>query len=155
MPSFKIRRATPKDIDILVAHRSGMFWEMAHPTAKELETMEKSYRTWALELMKRGLFHGYIVTTGGGEAAASGCVWLREMQPSPGNPAGLIPYVMSVYTDPRFRRNGLATMVMKEAMAWGKRKGYARALLHASRAGRKVYPRLGWKRTWEMELDYE
>lgn len=155
LPSFKIRRATARDIDLLVEHRIGMFRDMAVGTEKELETMKKSYRPWALDLMGRRLFHGYIVTTKEGEAAASGCVWLREMQPSPGHPAGLIPYIMAVYTDPRFRRRGLATMVMEEAMAWGRKKGYDRALLHASRAGRRVYSRLGWERTWEMELAYE
>ncbi|MDG7006428.1 MAG: GNAT family N-acetyltransferase [Nitrososphaerota archaeon] len=155
MPSFRIRRATSKDIDTLVRHRHMMFLEMARPGKEELRALDESYRAWSRKMMGRRLFHGYIVTTEGGEPAASGCVWLRDVQPSPGQPAGRIPYIMSVYTDRRFRRNGLATMVMKEAMEWGRRKGYPRALLHASRAGRKVYPRLGWKRTWEMELAYE
>ena len=143
-----------RDIDLLVRHRRMMFVEMTRPSEEELRVLDESYRAWAKDLMRRKLLHGYIVTAGDGRPAASGCVWLREMQPSPGHPAGLIPYVMSMYTAPEFRRNGLATMIMREAMDWGRKNGYHRELLHASRAGRRVYPGLGWKRTWEMEFVY-
>ena len=152
---YKIRAARARDIDVLVEHRRRMFEEMVHPTPEELEVLEESYRKWAPELMRRRLLHGYIVTTGTGEVAASGCVWLRDTQPSPGRPAGKVPYLLSVYTRPEFRREGLASMVVKEAMEWARRKGYHKIVLHASRAGRKVYSRLGWERTWEMEFNFE
>lgn len=155
MPAFKIRRATPKDIDLLVRHRRLMFEEMAKPTKKQLEEMGEAYRVWALDLMKRRLFHGYIVTSGRGKVAASGCVWLREVQPSPGQPPGLFPYVLSVYTEREFRRKGLASMVLKEAMAWAKKRGYQKMVLHASSAGRNVYEKLGWKAGREMEFWFE
>lgn len=154
MTRFKIRRATAKDIELLVEHRHSMFEEMTRPTAKELEVADISYREWAKAMMKRRLFHGYIVTTGKGKVAASGCVWLREVQPSPGRPAGMIPYVLSVYTLPEFRRNGLASMILKEATAWAKKEGYHKITLHASRVGRKVYARLGWKSGREMEYRF-
>jgi hypothetical protein len=44
---------------------------------------------------------------------------------------------------------------VKEAMKWAKRNGYSKMTLHASSAGRKVYTKLGWKRTWEMEASLE
>ncbi len=106
-------------------------------------------------MMKRRLLHGYVVTTSGGRPAASGCVWLREMQPSPGHPHGMVPYVLSVYTRPEFRRKGLASMIVEEAMEWARKHGYYKVVLHASKTGRKVYSQLGWKRTWEMEFRYD
>jgi GNAT superfamily N-acetyltransferase len=156
VPKFEIRRATTRDLRVLVDHRHTMFEEMAHPTEDELEVLDASYDKWARDMMKRGLFHGYIVTTAKkGEPAASGCVWLREVQPSPGRPAGFIPYILSVYTRPEFRRNGLASMIMKEAMGWAREEGYPMVLLHASKTGKKVYTKLGWKRTTEMEFQFE
>jgi GNAT superfamily N-acetyltransferase len=152
---FKIRRATSKDIDLLVEHRHKMFEEMRNPTAEAARAADEAYRTWAREMMKRRLFHGYIVTTSGGRVAASGCVWLREVQPSPDRPSGRVPYVLSVFTRPEFRRKGLASLIIKEAMEWGRRKGYHKMVLHASSVGKKVYSQLGWKRTWEMEFRYE
>ncbi len=132
-----------------------MFEEMASPTEDELSVQDASYRAWAREMMGKRLLHGYVVETTGGRPAASGCVWLRETQPSPGRPAGMTPYVLSVYTVPEFRRKGLASMVIEAATDWGRKNGYHRILLHASLTGRKVYSRLGWKRTWEMEFRYD
>ena len=155
MPGFEIRRATAKDLELLVQHRHMMFEEMTRPLAGELSLHDESYRLWAKEMMKRRLMHGYVVTTVGGKPAASGCVWLREMQPSPGHPHGMVPYVLSMYTHPEFRRKGLASMIIEEAKEWGRKHGYYKMILHASLTGRKVYSRLGWKRTWEMEFRYD
>jgi len=44
-------------------------------------------------------------------------------------------------------------MVVKEAIEWCRRNKYERLMLHASEMGRKVYSKLGFKRTWEMRLD--
>jgi len=132
-----------------------MFEEMASPTEEELSAHDESYRLWAREMMKRRLLHVYIVETSGMKPAASGGVWLREMQPSPGNLQGMVPYVLSVYTRPEFRRKGLASMIIVEAMEWARKHGYYKIVLHASRTGRKVYSQLGWKRTWEMEFRYD
>ena len=118
MPGFRLRRATTKDIPLLVQHRRKMFEEMASPTEEELSVHDASYRAWAREMMKRGLLHVYVVETRSGQPAASGGVWLREMQPSPGHPHGMVPYVLSVYTRPEFRRKGLASMIVEEAMGW-------------------------------------
>ena len=155
MPGFKIRRATLKDMDLLVQHRNAMFDEYGRMTPEERRVAEESYPVWAKELMKQKLFHGYIVETAGGKVAASGCVWLRQVQPSRGRPASLVPYVMSIYTRPRFRRKGLASMIVRESMAWAKKHGYRKMTLHASLVGRKVYSKLGWKRVWEMEVDLD
>jgi GNAT superfamily N-acetyltransferase len=152
VPGFKIRTATAKDLDLLVQHRHRMFEEMSRPTVEELNGHDESYRAWAREMMKRRLLHVYIVETRGGRPAASGGVWLREMQPSPGHPHGMVPYVLSVYTSPEFRRKGLASMIVEEAMTWARKRGYYKVLLHASKTGRRVYSQLGWKRTWEMEF---
>lgn len=155
MPGFKVRSATTRDIDLLVEHRRMMFEEMIKPTAQAARAADEAYRRWAREKMQRRLLHGYIVTTSGGRVAASGCVWLREVQPSPDRPFGMVPYVLSVYTRPEFRRKGLASLIINEAMEWGRKKGFHKMVLHASSVGKKVYSQLGWKRTWEMEFRYK
>ncbi len=152
MPGFRVRKATIKDIPVLVEHRNAMFEEYHPMTLEERAVAEEAYPVWARKKMGLKLFHGYIVETAKGRVAASGCVWLREVQPSQGRSASLVPYLMSIYTGPRFRRKGLASVIVKETMAWARKHGYSRMTLHASPMGRKVYSRLGWKRTWEMEV---
>ncbi len=44
-------------------------------------------------------------------------------------------------------------MVVKEAMGWCRKNKYERLMLHASEMGRKVYCKLGFRRTWEMRRD--
>jgi GNAT superfamily N-acetyltransferase len=155
VPGFKIRRATTKDLDVLVEHRQGMFEEMTGAGRGSVDMAGDAYRAWAKEMMRQRLYHCYLVTDGQGNVAASGCVWMRQVQPSRGRPASLVPYLVSMYTVPRFRRKGLASKIVKEAMKWAKRNGHNKMTLHASSAGRKVYTKLGWKRTWEMEASLE
>lgn len=152
MPRFSIRDATPGDIPLLVRHRNAMFEEYKPMTEEALKGADKTYGLWAKRMMRLGLFHGYVVETSTGEVAASGCVWLRQVQPSRGRPASLVPYVMSIYTEAAHRRRGLASRIVKEAMRWGRKNGFRRMTLHASTKGKRVYSRLGWERTWEMEV---
>ncbi len=82
-------------------------------------------------------------------------VWLREEQPGPGHGARLVPYLLSMCTESKFRRRGIASMVVKTAVDWARKNGYPGVTLHASKEGRKVYPKLGWTRGWEMYIDFE
>jgi ribosomal protein S18 acetylase RimI-like enzyme len=61
-------------------------------------------------------------------------------------------YVFGVRVDPAYRRRGLATHLTHEAIAFLRAGGCARVRLHASRLGRPIYERLGFRPTNEMEL---
>ncbi len=154
MGRFKVRRAGAADLDELVRQRHMMFADMKRGTPEELEVGDRAYRKWVVKKVKEGHLHGYIVFDVHGEVAAGGAVWLREEQPGVGHGARLIPYLMSMYTEPRYRRKGLASMVVQEAVEWARRNGYPGLTLHASKKGRKVYSKLGWTRGWEMFVDF-
>lgn len=149
---FSVRRATLRDIDVLVSQRHRMFEDIRHRSKRDHETGDKAYRRWALKKMKEGRLRCYVAEADG-RIISGGCVWLKEEQPGPGYPGGMIPYVMSMYTDPAFRRKGLASMVLDAAVRDARQHRYPWMTLHASRFGRKVYPGLGWKRSWEMYLE--
>jgi GNAT superfamily N-acetyltransferase len=155
MPAFSVRRATLKDLQVLVSQRHGMFEDIRHRPPGDHEVGDESYRAWARRKMKSGELVGYLATDRTGRVVAGGCVWLKEEQPGPGFPGGPIPYVMSMYTEPEFRRMGLATLILKRMARDARKDGRPWMTLHASKYGRKVYPRLGWKRGWEMYLDLE
>ena len=153
MKALKVRMATAADVDALVHQRHMMFEDMRHPTPEDQKIGDDAYRRWAPAMIRRGLLRCYLVTGPNGEIAAGGCVWMREAQPGPGHGARRVPYLLSMYTEPKFRRQGCATMIVREAMRWAAREGCSRMTLHASKDGRKVYQKLGWRRTWEMETD--
>ncbi len=149
MPGYRVRRATLRDLDALVVHRRKMWEAIGDYAPAQLDAHDRLYRRWARQRMRTGGFVGWVVTAGG-DAVASGAVWLQEIQPHPLVRLGPVPYLLSMYTDPRHRGKGLATRIVREAMRWAKRRGYVRMTLHASTQGRGVYRQLGWKRTWEM-----
>lgn len=152
-PRFQVRKATSKDLDVLVHQRHMMFEEIKHRTSKEHRIGDTRYRRWASENMKKGRITCFLAVSSDGMAAAGGCVWLKPIQPAPGRTMDSEPYLLSMYTEPEFRRYGLATRIVREATKWAKSRGYRRMRLHASPMGAKVYPKLGWKRTNEMEID--
>jgi GNAT superfamily N-acetyltransferase len=151
MSGIRIRRATLRDLDLLVHQRRRMFEDMGLEfSAEDWAIGDREYRRWVKRLMPKGEFVGWIAVTSKGEPAAGGAVWLQDRQPRPGLPAIKAPYLLSMYTERGYRGRGLASRIVKESIRWSKAQGYPYMTLHASKEGRRVYKRLRWKRTWEM-----
>jgi len=153
LKGYTLRVATEEDLDTLVEHRRRMFEEMRHPTERELDAADRTYRAWARKRLRSGQLRCLLVSDRSGKVVAGGCVWLRDVQPAPGRPGGRMPYLMYMYTEPGSRRKGLASLIVKQSMEWARSQGYARMTLHASEVGREVYSKLGWERSWEMRAD--
>ena len=64
-----------------------------------------------------------------------------------------VPYLLAVHTERKYRGQGLASRIVKEAIKWARKHGYPRVELHASDQGAGVYERLGFKRTNEMRYE--
>jgi GNAT superfamily N-acetyltransferase len=60
--------------------------------------------------------------------------------------------ILNVYTDPAFRRRGLARHLMQTMIDWCRRQGFARVTLHASDDGRHLYESLGFENSNELRL---
>lgn len=152
MPRIVVRQASVDDLEVLVTLRCGMFESMGVGDAASRDQQNRDFRRWVRPRLRRGEYVGFVAWAGE-EAVAGAAVWLCERQPAPGFAGGRLPYLLSVYTDPRFRGRGLATRTIKAAMAWCRDQGYRSMTLHASPAGRRLYARLGWERTWQMRVE--
>jgi GNAT superfamily N-acetyltransferase len=151
---FKIRRAGLRDIEVLVRHRRGMWQSLGVADKAALDNADRVYRRWARARMHDGTLLGWVAMVSNGGIAASGCLWLQPIQPPLASyRKDVQPYLFSMYTEPIFRRNGLSSRIVKEAMKWCKKKGYPRLSLHASKMGRRIYRELGFARTWEMRIE--
>jgi GNAT superfamily N-acetyltransferase len=149
---FLIREATWRDLDILVHQRRGMWQDIGIEDRSSLDEADRAYRKWAKAKLRSGGLVGWIVETPEHTIAGSGCLWLRPEQPRPRLSRLVEPYLLSMFTEPEFRRQGVGSALVKEAVKWCKRNGYPRVLLHASKKGRKLYRQYGFARTWEMRL---
>lgn len=152
--NIHIRRATARDLEVLVRHRHDLFETLHHIDAESHIVGDRAYRTFLLKMLGEKRFAAFLAVTKKGTPIASGCVWLREIQPFPARSNQTrTPYLMSMYTSPEYRGIGLATRIVKEAMRWSKKRGFSRMSLHASRMERPLYKKMGWRRTWEMRID--
>ena len=148
-----MRPAGVRDLDALVQQRRAM-WNALGVRNEELhEKGDRVYKRWARARLKNHELMAWVVKSSDGRIAGGGCVWLQPVQPRPHRASMVQPYLLSMYTEPDFRRRGVASMVVREAIEWCRKNKYERLMLHASEMGRKVYSKLGFKRTWEMRLD--
>lgn len=111
------------------------------------------YRRWLRQRMRSRRLVGLVVESGPRRIVASGCVWLQEVQPRPHHAGPRQAYLLSMFTEPEFRRRGLARRIVAGAIRWSRTQGPAWITLHASRKGRGLYASFGFERTWEMRLD--
>lgn len=109
------------------------------------------FRRWFRTEFARGSLVGFLVRDARHAAVASGLVWFHADHPRPRHPL-TSAYLLSIYTVPSFRGRGLASRIVRAAVAEARRRRVARVALHASTAGRSVYRRLGFERSWEMRL---
>jgi len=148
---YTIRTATRRDIPELVRQRRLMFEAMEEGKPDVLARADREYARWVRAQMTQRRLVAFVAarTAAPGRIVAGGTVWLQERQPRPGFAGGGVPYLMSMYTDPRCRRQGLASLIIEAAVAWCRSHGHTRLSLHASPAGKSLYRALGWKRTQE------
>ena len=57
---------------------------------------------------------------------------------------GLYGEVLSVYTEPEYRGNGLCTTLMKNLIAYGEKRGLGRVDLSATKEGYPIYAKIGF-----------
>jgi GNAT superfamily N-acetyltransferase len=150
---FKISYAGFDDLELLTTHRLKM-WQDIHPELqKKIQESARFTRRWIKKGLSEGSLFGFIAKASDGEVAGSGCLWIREEQPRPTNPRLEVPYLMSMYTEKKFRRKGVAKLIVAEALRWCRKHKYERIILHASKEGRAVYEAFGFEPTTEMRLN--
>jgi GNAT superfamily N-acetyltransferase len=60
--------------------------------------------------------------------------------------------IVNVFTEPQWRRRGIASLVIKEIVIWSRNQQIDRLVLHASNEGRSIYESLGFIASNEMRF---
>ena len=153
---FVLRLATLDDIPTLVKHRRGMFVDMEALKGGildrgGLDAMDMTYASYLRAHLIDERLQAWLVTDGD-RAAASGSILYTDWLPRPDGKQSVLAYVHSVYTEPVYRRLGLARQVLNAMIAECHARGLPRLTLHASDEGRGLYEQLGFVPTNEMRL---
>ena len=151
-----LRLAVVDDIPVLVGHRRKMFEDMAALKGEQLdraglEAMDVAYEVLLRYEIPAGSTRVWVIEDAG-QIPASGALKFADWLPRPdGSRRGLV-YVHSVYTEPAYRRSGLARRILTAMIDYCRDNGWPRLHLHASELGRGLYEDLGFKPTNEMRL---
>ena len=108
----------------------------------DADSLREATLRWVDEHIGRD-FDAWIAEVDGRPASTAGLLWFAH-PPSPRNPAGVEAYVLSVYTEPRARRMGLARALMERVIEAAKAAGVKRVWLRASDDGRPLYESMGF-----------
>jgi GNAT superfamily N-acetyltransferase len=149
-----IRLAQPDEQDIILHHRRSMFLDMGEGTAEQLDRMVEVARPWFAQALADGRYRHWLVVDAEGRIAGGGGVLLSPWPANPHDPCTERAVILNVYTEPKFRRCGVARLVMTAILDWIKAYGLRGANLHASPEGRKLYEKLGFEPTNEMRLRF-
>jgi len=155
---FTIRLATLADVDAIAEHRARMFEEMGELSPEAFQILRAKSQERLGDLMTRGQYIGWFaVPTQQPETIAGGAgVQLRKVLPHPkeGNKVaeGRHAIILNVFTEPQWRRQGVALLLLQQIVAWARAEQIDRLILHASEAGRALYERLGFVDTNEMRF---
>lgn len=139
------RIAVPADVPELIRLRRLMIQAMG------VDTGEPTWEATAASVIVDGMVSGRLVAVvvdappgEPGEAlVSSGVVQFETHLPNPLTPTPVRAYISSMYTEPGWRRRGLATLVLRELLEHCRRRN-ALVELHATEQARSLYARHGF-----------
>src|SRR5215475_13668279 len=156
--TFHIRRATAQDVDIISWHRARMFQDMGDVSVDAFEILRRKARTRLEQWINNETYVGWLATPANQpEMIVAGAgIQLQPVLPRPLDVStigeGLQATIVNVFTDPQWRRRGVAALLLKEIITWCKNEKVDRLVLHASDEGRSIYERLGFIISNEMRF---
>jgi GNAT superfamily N-acetyltransferase len=161
-PRFTIRLASLADVDAIAEHRARMFDEMGQVPPDTFETLRAKSRERLRVFLERGEYVGWLaMPRQHPDIIAGGAgIQLRDVLPHPlsrknqgnGVAEGRHAIIINVFAEPEWRHQGVAMLLLERIIQWARTERLDRLVLHASKAGRPLYERLGFVDTNEMRF---
>jgi GNAT superfamily N-acetyltransferase len=145
-----IREAQPSESAIVLHHRRSMFRDMGEGSVEELDRMVEVASPWLARALADGSYRHWLALDASGRVAGGGGVLLCPWPANPKDPCTERAMILNVYTEPKFRKQGIARQIMLTILAWARQHGLHSVNLHASPQARPLYEKLGFAATNEM-----
>jgi ribosomal protein S18 acetylase RimI-like enzyme len=131
-----------------------MFEAMGETDTVALDAMKEACSLYLPEAIKSDHAHIWLAVTESDWPVASAALIIDQHLPTPNNLSGRVAYILSVVTDPDYRRQGLARRLLQTMLNWINAQGITRVTLTATDDGAALYQTLGFKpANGEMKLD--
>jgi len=150
---FEYKKATIKDIDKLVRTRI-IVLRAANKLSDDVDmsAVEKESYAYYKCALETGEHIAYLVYDNGAFIGAGG-VSFYQVMPTYHNPTGKKAYIMNMYTEPEYRRQGIAIHTLDLLVKDAREQGVSQIALEATDMGRSLYEKYGFvKMEDEMEL---
>ena len=152
MQEITIREGTLADIPTITGHRRRMCEDMNYTDGGALSTMVTVTANYLKKAIPEGSFRSWLACDKG-EVVAGGAVVIVSWPAHAYDLECRRATILNVYTNPDYRRRGIARQILQTMIAWCKQEGFARVTLHASEHGRHLYETLGFEPSNEMRLN--
>lgn len=135
-----------------------MFQDMGDVSGDAFEILRVKARARLEQWIARGDYNGWLATpVDKPEVVVAGAgVQLQPILPRPVNVStigeGRQGTIVNVFTEPQWRRRGIAGLLIQEIIVWSKNEQLDRLVLHASDEGRSIYEKLGFVPSNEMRF---
>lgn len=151
---FIHRKATIDDLDELVKSRITVLRAANHLSEDtDMSVVERESREYYKQALEDDHHVAYLVYDENDFVGAGGISFYRVM-PIYHNPSGRKAYVMNMYTDPQYRRKGIAYETLDLLINEAKERSIMQISLEATESGVPLYEKYGFKKMMsEMYLD--
>ena len=137
---IEYKRLTEKDLDIFIDKR---IHQLREEGAKEEIDVVPALKDYYQRHMAEGTFVSWIALDGNTMIGTSGMSFV-EKPPYFGCPSGKIGLLSSMYTDPDYRRKGIAKELLSRVIKDAKEYGCGTIQITASEMGVKLYTDFGF-----------
>jgi ribosomal protein S18 acetylase RimI-like enzyme len=129
-----------------------MFSDMGHQDAAALDVMTVAFLSWVHQKMTSEEYLAWVAVSPEGSIVSGLGLWLMDWPPHMIGPGARRGNILNVYTEPSFRRQGIARQLMIVALDWCRANGIRAVILHASDNAQRLYDSLGFESTNEMRM---
>lgn len=150
------KRAAAEDIALLTETRIRVLRAANKlPPDTDMSEVERQSYEYYRQALSDGTHIAYLVFEGSRFVGAGGVSFYRVM-PTYRNPSGRKAYIMNMYTDPEYRRRGIARGTLDRLISDARERGITSISLEATEMGRPLYAKFGFvKAEDEMYLPEE
>ena len=150
--TIEVREATLLDLPVILHQRRQMFHDMGLVDPAALDAMDATAEPFFRRALSDASYRGWLAVETNGRVVAGGGIWLAPWPPHPRSPIPVRPFILNMFTEPEYRKRGLARRVMEVIMDWCRTQGFGWVSLHASEQGRPLYASLGFELGNEMRI---
>lgn len=155
---WKIRPATPSDIEVLVALRAHLLdgastASYSSRTSEERLSWKAAYRDWLKPVLASDGRARIVVAERDHEVVACATGLISPRPPAPDCLSGWYGWVQSVVVSKPCQRQGIAERLMHELLQWFADRGVTKVQLETTPAAEVLYRKLGFVRSAEDLLN--